>query len=87
MIRWSPRWQRSPPPRWSPSVGRPARQLRAENVTQDDADRAGFTLVTPEGTAAVALRVVGAHQVGNALTAAAVGRAVGLSVEARSRPG
>ena len=65
------------------TVGRsPGAQLRAENVTQDDADRAGFTLITPEGSAQVALRVVGAHQVGNALTAAAVGRAVGLSVEA-----
>ena len=65
------------------TVGRsPGAQLRAENVTQDDADRAAFTLVTPEGSAQVALRVVGAHQVGNALTAAAVGRAVGLSVEA-----
>jgi len=65
------------------TVGRsPGAQLRAENVTQDDADRAAFTLVTPEGSAQVALRVVGAHQVGNALTAAAVGRAVGLTVEA-----
>lgn len=64
------------------TVGRTSGALiRAENVTQDDADRAGFTLVTPEGSAQVTLRVVGAHQVGNALTAAAVGRAVGMSVE------
>ncbi len=34
--------------------------------------------MTPEGVAAVALRVVGAHQVPNALAAAAVGRAVGV---------
>ena len=56
--------------------------IRADDVTQDDADRARFTLITPEGTATVALSVVGAHQVGNALTAAAVGRAVGMSVDA-----
>ena len=63
------------------TVGRdPGAVIRAEDVTQDDADHAGFTLVTPEGSAAVALKVVGAHQVGNALTAAAVGRAVGMSV-------
>ncbi len=54
--------------------------VRAQDVTQDDADRAGFTLRTPEGSARVHLAVVGAHQVGNALTAAAVGRAVGMDV-------
>ncbi len=60
----------------------PTAQVRAQDVVQDDADRARFTLVTPEGSAPVALRVVGAHQVGNALTAAAVGRAVGMTVHA-----
>ena len=35
--------------------------------------RARFTLVTPPGSASVALRLVGAHHVGNALAAAAVG--------------
>ncbi len=40
-----------------------------------------FTLVTPEGSAEVRLTVVGAHQVGNALTAAAVGRAVGMPLQ------
>lgn len=65
------------------TVGRtPGALVRAEHVGQDDADRARFILVTPEGSAVVALRVVGAHQVDNALTAAAVGRAVGMSVEA-----
>ncbi len=64
------------------TVGRtPGALIRAEDVTQDDADRPRFTLVTPEGSARVALSVVGAHQVGNALTAAAVGRAVGMSVD------
>lgn len=60
----------------------PGATVRAHDIGQDDADRARFTLVTPEGTAAVALRVVGAHQVGNALTAAAVGRAVGMTTDA-----
>ena len=60
----------------------PAATVRAADVSQDEAGRARFTLVTPEGSAPVALRVVGAHQVGNALTAAAVGRAVGMSTPA-----
>jgi len=64
-------------------VGRtPGALVRAEDVTADEADRGRFTLVTPEGSAPVALRVVGAHQVGNALTAAAVGRAVGMDPDA-----
>jgi UDP-N-acetylmuramoyl-tripeptide--D-alanyl-D-alanine ligase len=64
------------------TVGRaPGALIRADALTQDDADRAQFTLVTPEGSAPVALAVVGAHQVGNALTAAAVGRAVGMTTE------
>ncbi|HEY7813495.1 MAG TPA: Mur ligase family protein, partial [Nakamurella sp.] len=54
--------------------------LRASDVELDSAARASFTLVAPEGAAAVALRVVGAHQVPNALAAAAVGRAVGVSL-------
>lgn len=62
-----------------------AAQVRATDVGQDDADRARFTLVTPEGSAPVTLRVVGAHQIGNALTAAAVGRAVGLGPQAIAR--
>ena len=56
--------------------------VRAQDVGLDDAARARFTLVTPEGSAAVTLAVIGAHQVGNALTAAAVGRAVGMGVGA-----
>ena len=55
--------------------------VRAENVRQDDTDHSSFTLTTPEGSAEVRLTVVGAHQVGNALTAAAVGRAVGMDLQ------
>jgi UDP-N-acetylmuramoyl-tripeptide--D-alanyl-D-alanine ligase len=54
--------------------------VRALDVGLDDGARARFTLVTPEGSAAVTLGVIGAHQVGNALAAAAVGRAVGMDV-------
>ncbi|MBW8481016.1 UDP-N-acetylmuramoyl-tripeptide--D-alanyl-D-alanine ligase [Actinomadura parmotrematis] len=56
----------------------PDAAVRAEDETLDDAGRARFTLVTPEGRAPVALRLLGAHAVANALAAAAVGRAAGL---------
>lgn len=55
--------------------------VRAENVRLDDEVRASFRLVTPQGHADVALRVHGEHQVGNALSAAAVGLACGMDVE------
>jgi UDP-N-acetylmuramoyl-tripeptide--D-alanyl-D-alanine ligase len=55
--------------------------IRAENVRLDPAARALFDLVTPEGSAPVHLAVVGGHQVSNALAAAAVGRAAGLSAQ------
>ncbi|EYT64364.1 UDP-N-acetylmuramoyl-tripeptide--D-alanyl-D-alanine ligase [Dietzia sp. UCD-THP] len=54
--------------------------LRAEGVRVDDEVRASFRLVTPDGEADVALRVHGEHQVGNALSAAAVGLACGMDV-------
>jgi UDP-N-acetylmuramoyl-tripeptide--D-alanyl-D-alanine ligase len=56
-------------------------QVRAVDVTLDNAARAGFTLVTPHGEAAVRLGVHGAHQVGNALTAAAIALELGASVD------
>lgn len=62
-------------------LGRSA-DVRAENVTLDDEVRASFRLITPRGAADVALRVHGEHQVGNALSAAAVGLACGMSVDA-----
>jgi UDP-N-acetylmuramoyl-tripeptide--D-alanyl-D-alanine ligase len=58
----------------------PDATVRAEDVTANPAAQASFLLVTPEGSAPVGLRLVGAHQVANALAAAAVGRAVGLDV-------
>ena len=50
--------------------------VRAEDVTLD-AGRARFRLVAPQGAADVALRLVGAHHVGNALAAAAVALELG----------
>jgi UDP-N-acetylmuramoyl-tripeptide--D-alanyl-D-alanine ligase len=52
--------------------------VRAADVTLDAAARASFTLVTPEGTAPVQLRLHGEHHVANALATAAVGTALGL---------
>ena len=54
------------------TVGRaPHAHVRADDVVLD-AGRARFRLVTSQGAADVALRLVGAHHVGNALAAAAV---------------
>lgn len=62
-------------------VGRaPDAEVRAEHVTVDERGRARFELVTPEGRIEVALLLVGEHHVGNALTAAAIGREAGLSL-------
>ncbi|GAA1843706.1 UDP-N-acetylmuramoyl-tripeptide--D-alanyl-D-alanine ligase [Actinomadura bangladeshensis] len=56
--------------------------VRAVDETLDEQGRGRFTLVTPEGSAPVALRLHGAHAVPNALAAAAAARAAGLPVEA-----
>ena len=56
--------------------------VRASDMTVDARDRASFRLTTPKGSAAVHLQYVGAHAVPNALAAAAVGDAVGMSAEA-----
>jgi UDP-N-acetylmuramoyl-tripeptide--D-alanyl-D-alanine ligase len=53
--------------------------VRAVGVTLDGQGRAGFTLVTPHGSAPVRLRLVGAHNVVNALAAAALAGELGLS--------
>ncbi|TDC69093.1 UDP-N-acetylmuramoyl-tripeptide--D-alanyl-D-alanine ligase [Actinomadura sp. GC306] len=56
----------------------PGADVRAEDETLDERGRARFTLVTPEGSAPVALLLHGSHAVGNALAAAAAARAAGL---------
>ncbi|WP_232662203.1 UDP-N-acetylmuramoyl-tripeptide--D-alanyl-D-alanine ligase [Pseudonocardia sp. TRM90224] len=59
----------------------PDADVRATDVVLD-AGRPRFTLVTPAGSAEVALQLVGEHHVGNALAAAAVGLECGASPEA-----
>ena len=58
------------------AAGAPDATVSARNVRLE-AGRPSFTLVTPEGSAEVALRLVGEHHVGNALAAAAVALEVG----------
>jgi UDP-N-acetylmuramoyl-tripeptide--D-alanyl-D-alanine ligase len=52
--------------------------VRAADVRLDDLGRPRFTLLTPEGRAEVSLRLHGAHNVPNALAAAALARELGL---------
>ncbi|WP_441246553.1 UDP-N-acetylmuramoyl-tripeptide--D-alanyl-D-alanine ligase [Kitasatospora sp. McL0602] len=59
----------------------PDADIRATGVRLDDAGRPSFTLVTPAGSAAVQLRLYGEHHVSNALAAAAVAVALGMSVD------
>jgi UDP-N-acetylmuramoyl-tripeptide--D-alanyl-D-alanine ligase len=54
--------------------------IRAADVRLDDLGRASFTLLTPEGSAPVTLRLHGAHNVPNALAAAALARELGLGL-------
>jgi len=54
--------------------------VRAADVEMREA-RAHFDLVTPEGRDAVGMRLVGAHQVSNALAAAAVCTALEIPIE------
>ena len=62
------------------TVGRGPADVRAVDVGLD-AGRARFRLVSPAGEAEVALRLVGAHHVGNALAAAAVALELGGTPE------
>ncbi|RKT56891.1 UDP-N-acetylmuramoyl-tripeptide--D-alanyl-D-alanine ligase [Saccharothrix australiensis] len=57
----------------------PDAQVRAADVELDAQARAGFRLITPRGEARVRLAVHGPHQVGNALTAAAIGLELGAT--------
>jgi UDP-N-acetylmuramoyl-tripeptide--D-alanyl-D-alanine ligase len=57
-----------------------AAQVRADRVRCDEAGRAGFTLVTPAGSAPVQLRLYGEHHVHNALAAAALALELGMPV-------
>ena len=56
--------------------------VRAVGLRLDDLGRPSFTLLTPEGSAPVTLRLHGAHNVPNALAAAALAGELGLSLDA-----
>lgn len=55
--------------------------VRAEDVALDAAGRASFRLVTADAEARVSLRLVGEHQVSNALAVAGAALALGLPVD------
>jgi UDP-N-acetylmuramoyl-tripeptide--D-alanyl-D-alanine ligase len=57
----------------------PEADVRAEDVVLDERGKAAYTLVSPAGTARIALRQSGAHHVGNSLAAAAL--ELGLSLD------
>ncbi len=59
--------------------------VRATNVVVDERGRPAFDLAMSAGVAHVHLQLAGAHQVTNALAAAAVGREVGLSLSQIAR--
>lgn len=52
--------------------------IRAEDVELDEGGRASFRLVTTDGEARVSLRLVGEHQVSNALAVAGAALALGM---------
>ncbi|MBE6484373.1 MAG: UDP-N-acetylmuramoyl-tripeptide--D-alanyl-D-alanine ligase [Actinomycetaceae bacterium] len=52
--------------------------VTASDIRIDAAGRASFTLVTPWGIAPISLRLVGEHQVANALAAAALSLVIGV---------
>ena len=58
----------------------PQPSVLAADVRLDDLGRPGFTLLTPEGSAPVTLRLHGAHNVPNALAAAALAGELGLGL-------
>ena len=55
--------------------------VRAIDISLDPQGRASFTLVTDQGSAAVALQLHGEHHVGNALAVAAVALTVGMPLD------
>ena len=60
----------------------PGADVRAADIVLDELGRPGFTLITEAGSAAAALRLHGAHNVTNALAAAALAGQLGMTVSA-----
>ena len=65
----------------SSASGNERADVVARDVRLDRADRASFTLVTPEGEAPIDLKIVGRHHVANALAAAAGALTLGVSLQ------
>jgi UDP-N-acetylmuramoyl-tripeptide--D-alanyl-D-alanine ligase len=65
----------------SPHPATPQPSVRAADIRLDNLGRPSFTLLTPEGSAPVTLRLHGAHNVPNALAAAALAGELGLSLD------
>jgi UDP-N-acetylmuramoyl-tripeptide--D-alanyl-D-alanine ligase len=55
--------------------------VRAADIRLDELGRPSFTLLTPDGSAPVTLRLHGAHNVPNALAAAALARELGMDLD------
>jgi UDP-N-acetylmuramoyl-tripeptide--D-alanyl-D-alanine ligase len=68
------------PSRQAPPPHAPWPSVRAADVRLDDLGRPSFTLLTPAGSAPVTLRLHGAHNVPNALAAAALAGELGLGL-------
>ena len=65
----------------SPHTRTPQPPVRAADIRLDELGRPSFTLLTPEGSAPVTLRLHGAHNVPNALAAAALARELGMDLD------
>jgi UDP-N-acetylmuramoyl-tripeptide--D-alanyl-D-alanine ligase len=65
----------------SPHTRIPQPPVRAADIRLDELGRPSFTLLTPEGSAPVTLRLHGAHNVPNALAAAALARELGMDLD------
>src|SRR5436309_2954412 len=63
------------------SPGMSGAPVRAADICLDELGRPSFTLLTPEGSAPVTLRLHGAHNVPNALAAAALARELGMDLD------
>ncbi|MGW1275519.1 UDP-N-acetylmuramoyl-tripeptide--D-alanyl-D-alanine ligase [Streptomyces tsukubensis] len=59
----------------------PDAEIRATDIAFDDQGRGRYTLITPDGSAPVHLRVPGVPQISNSLAAAAVAHEAGYDVE------
>ncbi|PRB84413.1 UDP-N-acetylmuramoyl-tripeptide--D-alanyl-D-alanine ligase [Pseudomonas sp. MYb185] len=67
---------------WVFSIANPTAEVRAEDICADQRGCPGFALVTPVGTIAVQLNLLGRHNVANALAAAGAALALQVPLQA-----